>query len=330
MDMQDRSKSSQPISDKEVFSSEPFFPGQWNPFPVLPEEMEGFRLENIVGSGSVGKVYRATQTKEYAVKVFQCGTDSIREMARHEYETGKMFNECEEILQSLNYCESEHQSFLIMEYGVPCLEYFSGRACSMRDLLNTVLRISKTLEAIHAKGYSHFDVKPENIVMVKGEAKLSDFSHCSQFQCDQIYNRPMGTGVYMAPEITAGGKYTGREDMYSLGITMYTLLMAGRLPFDFAERKSKRRERTDTVDSLFIHPELLSIIQRAAAFDAADRFEGFQEFSGAIQTFIDSHSEKVDEKMPQYRVCPDFQQTVPPVTWDNDGFCEDGIDVKTS
>lgn len=97
--------------------------------------------------------------------------------------------------------------------------------------------------------------------------------------------------------------------------------MAGRLPFDFSKRESQKRERSDTIDSLFIHPELLEIIRRAAAFDASDRYEGFNEFSSAINEFINTHSEKVDEEMPLYRINPSLQQTVfPPsshITWDD-------------
>lgn len=315
--------SSRQLPDSEMISTPSAYLGQSGMYITLPEEMEGFILGTILGSGSIGKVYKATQTKEYAVKVIQWNTNSAREVAKHEYETGQLFKSCDETLHSLSYYEQEHQSFIVMEYGVPCLSYYSGRECSMREILNTILRVSKALETIHFQGYTHFDVKPDNILMVKGEAKLGDFSHCSRFMCGQIYNRPMGTGIYMAPEIVVGGKFTGKEDMYSLGISMYVLLMAGRLPFDFTGRESKKREQNDKIESLFIHPELLNIIQRAAAFDACDRYESFRDFSNDLQTFVDLHNEKVDEEMPLYRIHPSLQQTVFPssshFTWSNLG-----------
>ena len=299
------------------------YPGQFGWYITLPREMEDFMLGNYLGGGSTGRVFKATQTKEYAVKVIHWGTKSTREIAKHEYETAQMFNSCDETLHSLNYYEQENQSFIVMEYGVPCLLYYSGRECSMRDVLNTILRISRALEIIHSKGYTHFDVKPENIMMVRDEAKLGDFSLCSQFLPDQIYNRPVGTGVYMAPEIMVGGKFTGKEDMYSLGISMYVLLMAGRLPFNFDGRELQKRERCEKIESLFIHPELLSIIQRATAFDACDRYESFNELSNDILKFIDLHSGKVDEEMPLFRIHPSLQQTVFPssshISWNDFG-----------
>ncbi len=312
--------SSKQFSSTEMMSTPPMYLEHWNPNITLPDEMEGFRLENIIGSGSIGQVYSAIQTKQYAVKVIQWSTNSVQEIARHEYETGLLFNSCGETLHSLNYYEQEHRSFIIMEYGIPCLSYYSGRECSMRDILNTVLRVSKALEAIHSQGYTHFDVKPENIMMVKGEAKLADFSHCSQFLRDQIYNRPIGTGTYMAPEIFAGGKHTGKEDMYSLGISMYALLMAGRMPFDLSKRENQRRACEDTIESLFIHPELLKIIQRASAFDANDRYTDIKELSSDIHTFMNAYEKNMDEEMPLYRMCPSLQQTVfpsVPISWDD-------------
>ena len=316
--------------EKQEITTQPSRPPEfWS--IMLPDEMveEGFSLKNIIGSGSTGMVYKAIQTKVYAVKVIQWTTDSTRDIARHEYETGKQFDHCKETLHSLNYYEQNMSSFIIMEYGIPCLDYFTGRDCSIRDILITVLRVSKALETIHAAGYTHFDVKPENIMMVNGEAKLADFSHCSQFSCNQIYNRPMGTSAYKAPEIVAGGKHTGREDMYSLGILLFVLLMAGRLPFDFSRKESGRREPSDKIESLFIHPELLSIIQRAAAYDASDRYPGFEEFSNDIQSFMRLHDAALDEKMPQYRMHPSLQQTALSSDTIWDGFEPENAENKS-
>ena len=149
--------SSRQLPDSEMISTSSAYLGQSGMYITLPEEMEGFSLGTILGSGSIGKVYKATQTKEYAVKVIQWNTNSAREVAKHEYETGQLFKSCDETLHSLSYYEQEHQSFIVMEYGVPCLSYYSGRECSMREILNTILRVSKALETIHFQGYTHFD-----------------------------------------------------------------------------------------------------------------------------------------------------------------------------
>ena len=299
--------------DNDMFSPvQPPYTEHWCSPVTLPAEMEGFSLQCLLGSGSTGRVYKAVQTKDYAVKVVPWRTGNDRELAVHEYELGQMFSFCDEILHSVGYYEQGQQSYIVMEYGIPCLSYFVGRKNSTREILNTILRVSLALEAIHAHGYTHFDVKPENIVMVKGKAKLADFSHCSMSSQNQTYMRPMGTGVYIAPEIKADGKHTGREDIYSLGITMYTLLMGGRPPFDFSEKETPRREKDDIINSLYIHPELLAIIRKAAAYDANDRYTGMHNFSSDIQAFMESYSAVLDDEMPLYNIYPPLQETIPP------------------
>jgi len=283
----------------------------WERPNSLPEEMEDFSLCEQLGQGSTGTVYKALQTKQFAVKVIPWRAEGFREIARHEFTLGQLFNSCDETLHSLGCYERDRQSYIVMEYGVPCLQYFTGRNNSLRDVLNVLLRISRALEAIHAKGYSHFDVKPNNILMVKGQAKLADFSHCASYQPGQMYGRPKGTGVYMAPEIIPGGKHTGKEDMYSLGITMYVLLTGGRMPFEAERRDDPRRNREEQIESLFIHPELLSIIQKAAAYNEKDRYQSFSEFSNALLAFMDAHAKSIDQEMPLYRTLATLQNSLP-------------------
>ena len=211
-----------------------------------------------------------------------------------------------------------------MEYGIPCLPYYSGRKTSIRDILNVILNVCSALNKIHAQGYTHFDVKPENILIVKGKAKLGDFSHCSSYTAGQTYDRTIGTGAYIAPEIMPGGKHTEREDIYSLGITMYSLLMAGRTPFDFSKRETQRREREDRIESLFIHPELMDMIKKAAAFDAKDRYASCHDLSNDIHSFMEAHEGEMDEEVPTYRMIRFFEQTIPP-------FCADtAFETNTS
>lgn len=108
----------------------------------------------------------------------------------------------------------------------------------------------------------------------------------------------MGTNAFMAPEIVSGAKHSGLEDMYSLGITMYVLLMAGVLPFE--ENESTPDRKKTEISSLFIHPELLDIIRKAAAPVPADRYQSFEAFSEGIRAFMNAHDDRLDEKVPTY------------------------------
>ncbi len=270
-------------------------------WPELPPDMEDFQLCNSLGSGATGTVYRTVQTKEYAVKVIPWNPANLRESARREYEVAKLFSDYETIVHTIAWYEYNSSSFILQEMGEPIIDYFFRHPCSLRFLLQALLDVSDSLACIHSKGYIHFDVKPGNILMIKGKARLGDFSHCRRFVPGQEYEGPIGTSVFMAPEIMSGAEHSGLEDMYSLGITMYALLMAGSLP----------SENQKVITSLFIHPELLSIIRRAAAPDTNDRYPDFEAFSEDIRFFMAAHYDELDEVVPTYQSTDLRRPTLP-------------------
>ena len=278
--------------------------------PELPPEMEDFRLCDILGSGSSGTVYRSVQTKEFAVKVMPWHPKNYREIAKREYDIARLFFDCETTVHAIAYYEHDSNSYILQEIGEPITDYFFKHPCSLRELLQALLDISKALSYIHSKGYIHFDVKPDNVLMIKGKARLGDFSHCRRYVQDQEYERSIGTSAFMAPEIVSGAKHSGLEDMYSLGITMYALLMAGLLPFD--EKADASDKKNLRINSFFIHPDLLAIIRKAAAYNPCDRYQTFEEFSKDIQAFMASYDDDLDEKVPQY-ISNDLRKpTLPP------------------
>ena len=117
----------------------------------------------------------------------------------------------------------------------------------------------------------------------------------------------------MVPEIVSGSEHSGLEDIYSLGVTMYVFLMAGILPFD-GEKTDSCDKGKKRINSLFIHPDLLSIIQRAAAYDPADRYQTFEDFSKDISSFMNLNNDNLDEKVPTYLSNDLRRPTIPSFT----------------
>lgn len=287
---------------------------QFNPVE-LPPEMDDFELGFVIGNGSTGTVYRSVQRKEFAIKVVRWNPDYLRETAKREYDTVRLFADCEKTVHAIAYYEHNFTSFILQEIGEPILDYFFKNKCSMRMILQALLDVSEALSSIHAKGYTHFDVKPSNILMIKEKARLGDFSHCLRCVPGQEYERSMGTKGYKAPEASPGGKHSGREDMYSLGITMYALLTAGALPFDEKSETDPPEKEKLQISSLFIHPELLSIIRKAAAIDPTERYQTFESFSEDVRSFMKKNDGFLDEKAPAYFAGELRHQTIPPFTF---------------
>ena len=109
-------------------------------------------------------------------------------------------------------------------------------ALAARQALWITRQIAEALNALHAKGWYHGDVKPQNIIVsTEGHATLIDLgfalrsneSHCSG---DRF---AMGTLNYVAPEVLTSALRTDqRSDLYSLGITLFEML-TGRVPFQY-------------------------------------------------------------------------------------------------
>ncbi|MCO5167716.1 MAG: serine/threonine protein kinase [Planctomycetes bacterium] len=90
-----------------------------------------------------------------------------------------------------------------------------------------VLEVARGLEAAHAKGVIHRDVKPENIMLTSGgTAKVTDFGLAKDTTMAPVTmdGAIIGTPLYMAPEIGGKAPIDARVDVYSLGLTFYYLL----------------------------------------------------------------------------------------------------------
>jgi predicted Ser/Thr protein kinase len=123
------------------------------------------------------------------------------------------------------------------------MEYAEGR--NLKELLSTsepmtyaevseiVAQIAEALDYAHAKGVVHRDVKPANIILSDGRAKITDFGIAkiaSTVSNLTSTGQFLGTPNYMAPEQVKGTRVDGRTDIFSLGIVLYEAL-SRRKPF---------------------------------------------------------------------------------------------------
>ena len=288
---------------------EPFFVAH----PELPPEMRNYQIVSRIGYGSFGTVYEAAHIMRYAVKIIPWSDSYPKERALLEYKNACLFQDVENTLHVFAYYEHNQASYLLQEIGEPYLPYFSNHTPSLRNILEVLLDIAHALSAIHEKGFSHFDVKPNNIIIVDGKAKLGDFSLCLDCKANQTYGKSVGTKSYRAPEVEAGFGITGKEDMYSLGVTMFSLLMGGHPPVLRPEEKMSDVNSISQIKTLFLHPDLLCIIQKAAAFEHTDRYASFEAFSADIKRFMDFHQEDLDETVLAYLPARSGATTLTPV-----------------
>jgi YVTN family beta-propeller protein len=180
--------------------------------------------------------------------------------------------------------EAEGVLFIAMRYveGGDLKELLKDGALAPERAVDFCEQIAGALDAAHARGLVHRDVKPSNVLLdASDHAYLADFGLTRRLS-DQApafgSNLSLGTPAYVAPEQIEGKEVDGRADQYSLACLLYECL-AGAPPF----------RRPSDAAVLFAHldaepptlPNLEDVIPRALAKDPAGRFSTCREFVDA-------------------------------------------------
>jgi eukaryotic-like serine/threonine-protein kinase len=177
----------------------------------------------------------------------------------------------------------------------------SEEHANRRHYFRTVARLmhqaATALEHAHAKGVIHRDIKPGNLLLDKqGTLWVTDFG-LAQFQTDAGLTQTgdlLGTLRYMSPEQAGGGRVLldHRTDIYSLGATMYEVLTLEPV-FEGSDRNTLLWQIVDdepralrSLDKT-IPLELETIVLKATAKAAADRYETAQHFADDLQRWLD-------------------------------------------
>ncbi len=154
--------------------------------------------------------------------------------------------------------------------------------------------VAIALEAAHAKGFIHRDIKPDNIMLSDGHALLADFGIAraiDQAGTEKLTETGLavGTPSYMSPEQWTGEIVDGRSDLYSLGCVTFEMLV-GEPPFTGPTAQViLARHSMQDVPSLrlarpTITPSVENAVRRAMAKVPADRFSSAQQFAVALAT----------------------------------------------
>jgi eukaryotic-like serine/threonine-protein kinase len=201
-----------------------------------------YRLDEPVGSGGFSEVWRATDAvlaRPVAVKLLHPGYAGqpevlarFRAEARH---AALLWHE--NIAHVYDYDEPAGglPPYLVIELvDGPCLEgVLAGGPLDAARTMDIVAQTAAGLQAAHAAGLIHRDIKPGNLLLAPGGAvKITDFgiSHAIGAVPVTVTGVVMGTAGYLAPERIAGAQATPASDLYALGIVAYECL-AGAPPF---------------------------------------------------------------------------------------------------
>ena len=191
-----------------------------------------------------------------------------------------------------------------MELLTPISQYFKQFDTIPRlAVLRLGIDLCRALEVCEKYSIIHRDIKPANIfISDTGDFKLGDFGVARTASASTGASTFAGTVNYMAPEVFRREKYTASVDTYSLGLVMYQLLNANRMPFYppypqpltalAKERAHDRRLAGEPLpDPVNASGPLADILRKACAPVPADRFASPTEMRLALEAVLNGASD---------------------------------------
>ena len=265
---------------------------------MIGKLLNQYRLEQVVGEGGMGVVYRALDMnleRAVAVKILSA---SLRE----DPEFIERFRQEARIQAGLNHpnIATLFDFFVWNDMPVAVMEFIKGETLrSMVDrngpipahlALPIFIQALRGVAAGHKRGIIHRDLKPSNLMITdEGTVKITDFG-IAKVRRNTGFTREstrVGSAKYMAPEQILGRPVDERTDIYIMGGTLYELL-TGRAPFQGASQFEidsahvRDRPKLPTEYCPNIPPAAVDAVMRALAKEPSERFATAEEFTRAL------------------------------------------------
>ena len=215
--------------------------------PRVGTELAGYRIESLLGVGGMSVVYLAEDLRlkrRVALKLLAADLaedESFRDRFLHESELAASIDH-PNIVPIYEAGATKGLLFIAMRYveGRDLTERLHGGPLEPADAIGILAQVASALDAAHARGLVHRDVKPSNVLLDQGaRPDGSDHVYLADFGLTKrVSDRTriadddhlLGTIDYVAPEQIAGDGVDGRADIYSLGCVLYECLV-GQPPF---------------------------------------------------------------------------------------------------
>jgi predicted Ser/Thr protein kinase len=269
-------------------------------------QLSHYRVENEIGRGGMGVVYRAVDTRlgrAVAIKMLPHeATSDPERRARfiQEARSASALNH-PHIVTIYDVGEQDGATFIAMELldGEPLDRRLRKGPIGLGEAVQLALQIASAVATAHGSGIVHRDIKPANIIITSdGRAKILDFGLAklaervpTEVTVTGVGTRPgviLGTAAYMSPEQAESHPVDGRSDLFSFGAVLYEML-TGRRPFaadsDIGLITAILRDQPTPLQSIRadVPPQLQQIVERCLEKDPRARFADARAVKAALE-----------------------------------------------
>ncbi|MHC4932184.1 MAG: serine/threonine-protein kinase, partial [Planctomycetota bacterium] len=263
------------------------------PDPYVGRTIDGFRIDEVIGRGGMGSVYRATQLslgRPVAMKILTrdlAGDSQFLERFHREADVLSRLSH-PNVVTVFERGEVDERPYLVMEFveGTSLRDIMREGPLEPNEALRIVSSVLSALAHAHEKGIVHRDIKPENVLLARGGVvKVADFGLSRLLGPEETTRLTrtqlvLGTYEYMAPEQRERAREADeRSDLYATGVVLYEMLV-GELPIGHFTLPSRRRpEECDA--------RIDRIIERSLEKDPEERFQRAAEMADAVSSILD-------------------------------------------
>ena len=222
--------------------------------PLVGRTLGHYRVESLLGAGGMGEVYLARDPRldrSVALKILPPDLtddpDRLQRFMREAKAASALSHPNVATIHDIG--DSDGVRFIVMEYveGQTLAEQTAGQPLAAAVIVDIAIQVADALEAAHAKGITHRDIKPTNLMRTpRGQVKVLDFgvAKTTSRESPTQTSAPVtgsetaagvviGSAPYMSPEQVLGRAVDPRSDLFSLGVTLYELATGAR-PFSGA------------------------------------------------------------------------------------------------
>ena len=260
-----------------------------------------YDIESELGAGGMATVYLASDLKHdrnVAVKVLKPELSAVIGGERFLAEIRTTANlQHPHILPLFDSGEADGLLYYVMPYveGESLHERLEREGTlPVEQALEIIIEVADGLAHAHEHGVVHRDIKPGNILLSAGHARISDFGIARALGAASTGDATatglaVGTPKYMSPEQAGAGEVDGRSDTYSLGCVLYEMLV-GEPPFEGPTPQSLlAKHAADEVPSLRITDPGIPlfverVVERAMAKNPTQRFHTPRELAETLTT----------------------------------------------